>query len=839
MAPIPPLPDIWSGSATYDVTNVPTRLSSRGSPPPPRPRPAKPAQALRQPPHPHPSPTPLTPHPAPQTSAAPAATARGLARAAVPAANAARARVARRAAPLVGPAARLLAPGPAPGAPRPRSLAARAAVAEGETFTYQAEVDRLMDLIVNSLYSNRDIFLRELISNASDALDKARFKGLKDSAYLADGADLRVRVRGDAEAKTVVIEDNGVGMTKQEIVDSLGTIARSGTKKFMEMLKEAKATEGNNLIGQFGVGFYSSFLVADRVTVETKSADDESTWAWESAAGSHQYSITKVEGSDLKRGTRITLHLKEDCLKYADNKELKGLVSRYSEFISFPIDMWGEVPKQVEVVDDFATKKKQEEEDKKAKEEGREAAKVDAVMKTQTEYDEGYTRANDSKPLWTLPPRDVEDADYKEFFKATFKEFVDPLAWNHFSVEGTYEFKGLLYVPGMAPFDQFGMGENTKSMRLYVKKVFISDSFDEELIPRWLGFIKGVIDSSDLPLNVSREILQESRMTRAIKKQVVKRAITMLSGLADKPDDFKTMWDSFGRNIKLGCVEDQENQKALSKLLRFASSKTDGAKDELASLDEYVSRAKEGQDSIFFMAADSRQAAEAAPFVERLTKLGYEVLYLTEPIDEYVVTSLSEYDGKKFTDVTKEGIELPEDKANAEDTKKAAEALKGLTDYMKERLGDKVESVTVSSRLEETPCVLVTSKQGWSANMERIMKAQAMGDNRAMEFMKGQKILEINPDSQVIKSINSLVGSGDKATAGDLTDLMFETALFTSGFSVDDKRGYAAKVFSMMDKMAAGSGAGEAPAVPEAGASTTVEPEVVADSEGKKDDPWA
>jgi heat shock protein beta len=702
--------------------------------------------------------------------------------------------------PRVNPALSQLVPG------RRSLFVSNAAAAEvqEETFAYEAEVDRLMDMIVHSLYSSREIFLRELVSNASDALDKTRILGLTDADKVySTGNDLEIRIKADPEKKTITIEDTGIGMTRDELQSSLGSIGRSGTAKFQEALKQAKGD--SSLIGQFGVGFYSSFLVADCVQVRTKSNDSDKQWLWESADGTHQYKLREdIDGEKLARGTRVTLFLKEEAHEFADDKKLAELIKQYSEFIQFPIKLWTTRQESEQVVDEEATKKKQEEADAKAKEEGKDSAEpVQPVMKTESKSVQDWLVQNDNKPLWTRPPREVTDEEYNNFFKQTFKEFLEPQATSHFNVEGTIEFTAMLFVPGMAPFEQQDMMARSRNIKLFVKRVFISDEFDEDLMPRYLNFVKGVVDSSDLPLNVSREILQESRVVRVIKRQLVKRTLDMLKSIAERPEDdpkgaYSQFWESFGRNIKLGLLEDQANKSVLSDLLRFASSKSG---EGVTSLKEYIERMQEGQKDIFYMAADSLAAAQAAPFVERLVQKGYEVLYFTEPIDEVAAQQLGEYDGKKLVDVSREGLDLGgnEDKKQVEEQ---ASALKPLTDFMTQTLGEKVEKVVVSQRLADSPVALVTSQFGYSANMERIMKAQTMGDNRAMEYMRGRRTLEVNPDHPVIAHLRSSYETGssdaERSDAKAMTELLYETALLTSGFSVDSPKDFAKRIYYMM-----------------------------------------
>ena len=678
------------------------------------------------------------------------------------------------------------------------------AAAEGETFEYQAEVNRLLDLIVNSLYSNRDVFLRELVSNASDALDKLRFLSVSDPSMMDGQGDMKIQIKGDPVAKTLTIEDTGIGMTREDLVSSLGTIARSGTAKFMELLQSQ--SEGENLIGKFGVGFYSAFLVADKITVTTKNNADDKTWTWESEINQSSYQIR--EGGDdagtLKRGTRIVLHLKEGAEEFAEDTKLTNLVKTYSEFISFPIEVFTKksVPKEVEDVD--ATAKATEEYNKRkiaAEATGEEFTEEAPKPVMKTEYDDvqEYSVQNNDKPIWVRAPKDVEKASYDEFFKSTFKEFLDPLAYNHFAVEGDIEFRSILYVPGMAPFEQQDMMARSKAIKLYVRRVFISDEFDDSLLPRYLTFVRGVVDSNDLPLNVSREILQESRVVRVMRKRLIRKTLDMLKEISKRDnDDYATFWDAFGRNLKLGVIEDTANRDALAPLLRFESSSTEKGKH--VGLDTYVENMKEGQSSIYYVAADTREAAENSPFLEQLTKKGFEVLFLIDPIDEVAMTNLAQYKEKTLVDISKEDLDLgEEDEAEAAKTKEIEEEYKALTDWMQGELAGKVEKVTVSKRLTDTPCVLVTSKFGWSANMERIMKAQAMGDSRASEYMKGKKTMEINPTSPVILDLKAKQAAGD-AGASATAALLFDTALLTSGFTIDQPAEFAAKIFALMDK---------------------------------------
>jgi len=683
-----------------------------------------------------------------------------------------------------------------------------------------------MDLIVNSLYSTKEIFLRELVSNASDALDKMRFESLTSGE---SAGNLEVKIKGDKEAGTLVIEDNGIGMSHDELVDALGTIARSGTAKYMETLKESGKEGDSNLIGQFGVGFYSSFLVAETVTVESRAASGGDVWQWQSAAGEHGYKVKKVQLEDLPRGTRITLKLKEEAAEFAEPQRLSGLVKTYSEFISFPISVWSEeqVPRQE--VDAEATKAAKEAAAKKAEENPEEEPEeVKDVMKTVFDTVQEFKVQNDNKPLWVRPPREVKKEEYDAFYKATFKDFMDPAAYTHFNVEGDIEFQAILFTPAMAPFDQQEPNAKSRNIKLFVKRVFISDDFGEDLMPRYMSFIKGVVDSSDLPLNVSREILQEGRVVRVMRRRLVKKALDMMKDLAavEDPAAYNAFYDAFGRNLKLGVIEDEANRAALGDLLRFSTS---ASGDSIASLKEYVGRMKEGQSGIYFLAAASKEAAEKSPFIEGLLKKGLEVVYLLEPIDEVALTNLKEYEGTTLLDVTKEDLELSEDEGEKEAQEQVTKELEPLTSWMAKILGDKVEKVVVSQRLGESPCMLATSKFGWSANMERIMRAQAMGDTKAYEYMKGRKIMEINPSSPIIKSLASKVSAPD-AVAESQVQLMFDTAMLTSGFLIEDPAEFASRIFSMMSSTAESTTKSTEKKSDEK--SDAVDPEVMSD------DPW-
>uniref|UniRef100_A0A0E0B4A6 Histidine kinase/HSP90-like ATPase domain-containing protein n=1 Tax=Oryza glumipatula TaxID=40148 RepID=A0A0E0B4A6_9ORYZ len=676
--------------------------------------------------------------------------------------------------------------------------------AAGEQFEYQAEVSRLLDLIVHSLYSHKEVFLRELVSNASDALDKLRFLSVTDSSVLSDGGELEIRIKPDPEAGTITITDTGIGMTKDELKDCLGTIAQSGTSKFLKALKENKDLGADNgLIGQFGVGFYSAFLVAEKVVVSTKSPKADKQYVWEAMADSSSYVIKEETDPEkmLTRGTQITLFLRDDDkYEFADPGRIQGLVKNYSQFVSFPIYTWQEKSRTVEV-------EEEEEEEPKEGEEATEGEKK-KKKKTITEKYWDWELANETKPIWMRNPKEVEKTEYNEFYKKAFNEFLDPLAYTHFTTEGEVEFRSVLYIPGMAPLsNEEIMNPKTKNIRLYVKRVFISDDFDGELFPRYLSFVKGVVDSNDLPLNVSREILQESRIVRIMRKRLVRKTFDMIQEIAEKEDkeDYKKFWESFGKFVKLGCIEDTGNHKRLAPLLRFYSSKNE---TDLISLDQYVENMPENQKAIYYIATDSLQSAKTAPFLEKLvqkdiefwlrgTLFLFQVLYLIEPIDEVAIQNLQTYKEKKFVDISKEDLELGDEDEDKENESKQEYTL--LCDWIKQQLGDKVAKVQISKRLSSSPCVLVSGKFGWSANMERLMKAQTLGDTSSLEFMRGRRIFEINPDHPIAKDLSAACKNEPESTeAKRAVELLYETALISSGYTPDSPAELGGKIYEMM-----------------------------------------
>jgi len=628
-----------------------------------------------------------------------------------------------------------------------------------ETLGFQAEVKQLLDLMVHSLYGNKEIFLRELISNASDACDKLRFEALTDKALYENEPDLGIRVSFDPKARTVTVSDNGIGMSRQEVIDNIGTIAKSGTREFFQSLTGDQARDAH-LIGQFGVGFYSAFIVADRVTLVTRRAGltQEHGVRWESG-GSGEYTLETVERAG--RGTEVTLHLREGEDEFANAERLRSIIRRYSDHITLPIVM------------------KKEEWDKDNR-----------VYRT-TGEDE---TVNQASALWTRPKSEITEEQYHEFYKHVAHDFEAPLAYSHNRVEGTKEYTQLLYLPAHAPFDLWDR-EHRRGIKLYVRRVFIMDDA-EHLMPPYLRFVRGVIDSADLPLNISREILQESKDVEMIRAGSVRRVLSLLEDLAEKEaEKYTTFWKEFGRVFKEGAGEDHGNRERIAKLLRFASTHAD-TEEQNVSLASYVSRMKPEQDRIYYVTADSFAAAKNSPHLEVFRKKGLEVLLMYDRVDEWVVSHLTEFEGKALQSVAKGRLDLGklEDEADKKEQEKEAGELKELVERIKKVLGEKVKDVRVTLRLTDSPACLVADEHDLSANLQRLLKAAGQ------KAPASKPILEINPHHRLLERLKV---EGDETRFRDLSQVLYDQALLAEGGTLEDPAGFVRRVNQLLLEMAA------------------------------------
>lgn len=641
--------------------------------------------------------------------------------------------------------------------------------------------------------------MRELISNASDALDKIRMLALTDRGILDVQPEMNIRIKADKDAGMLHITDTGIGMTKQDLINNLGTIAKSGTAEFLSKMQNAEtAQDMNDMIGQFGVGFYSAFLVADKVIVTSKHHQDKQ-YIWESDSSSFSI-VDDPRGDTLKRGSTISLQLKPEAKDFLEHETIKNLVKKYSQFINFPIFMWSSKTVTVEEpVDEDAPAEEKPESDEEdaAVEEDKEEEKPKTKKVDKTIWD--WELLNDSKPIWTRKPSEVNDKEYNEFYMSLTKDTKDPLTKIHFVAEGEVTFKSLLYVPTLQPSESFNRyGTKTDNIKLYVRRVFITDEFND-MMPSYLNFIRGIVDSDDLPLNVSRETLQQHKLIKVIKKKLVRKVLDMLKKMPE--EDYEKFWKEFSTNIKLGTIEDPANRTRLAKLLLFYSSNS----DKLTNLANYVSRMKPKQDKIFYIAGASKEEVQKSPFVERLLRKGYEVLFLVEAVDEYAISSIPEFEGKKFQNVAKEGFSLAEAEGGKEHLEQLKSTFEPLTKWLSEdALKDQIAKATVSERLSDSPCALVASMFGWTGNMERLAISNAhqkADDPQRSYYLSQKKTLEINPRHPLMRELLKRVNDDpNDPTAKDMAVMMFRTATLRSGFMLRDTSDFAQSIEIMMRK---------------------------------------
>jgi len=672
-------------------------------------------------------------------------------------------------------------------------------------YSFGAEIPKLMNMIIHNFYSSKDIFIRELISNASDALDKLKLKSVDNINYIGSYTDFCIKIRSDKESHILFVEDSGIGMTREDLVQCLGTIAKSGTEEFVKLLAKSDSDKSKaNLIGQFGVGFYSAFLVADTVQVYTKHPDSESVLLWESDAISG-YTVSEVSDCDLVRGTRIVLHIKQDQTEYLDENRLSDLIKKHSGFVSYPIYITKTETVEVEeddvkIVDEGIVEEDIEEDGKIeeiTEDEDIKTESTEVKPKTRTETKTKLEQLN-TEPIWVKSPSEVSEKEYEDFYKTISSDYDTYAKVKHFKAEGNVEFASVLFAPKRAPFDMFGGDrsdtKNKSNIKLYVKKVLITDNCPD-LYPEYFSFVKGIVDCSDLPLNASRELLQQSKVIKQISKTLVKKTIEMFNDLAESEENYKNFYEEFGRNIKLAIHEDKVNKDKLLDLVRYHSSKSNGQR---VSFSAYISNMLEKQPGIYYINSDSLTNAENSPFIEKLRSHGVEVIYMEEPIDEYVMQSVESYKDKKFINVVKDDLKLNEfivsdENKEQSESSKPEELHKDLCERIKKILGEEVDKVVVSNKLVSQPAI-VTSAMGISANMERIMKAQAVGNNQMLRYMSGHKVLEINPEHKLIKRLTE----NSETESDNYVQVIYQMGLLAGGYQLDNMNGFLSRLYDMV-----------------------------------------
>jgi molecular chaperone HtpG len=700
-----------------------------------------------------------------------------------------------------------------------------------EQFTFKAEINELMNMIIHNFYSNKDIFLRELISNASDAINKLKHESLQNMSLLGDYNDFLIKIKVNKEQNQIMIEDTGIGMDKTDLINNLGTIAKSGTKEFMKKVLGSNSdnSTNSNLIGQFGVGFYSVYLIADTVRVVTRKAGCDEIYEWESS-GNGSFLLSQLDStqSDIVRGTRIYLNVKSDCVEYLETNKVTEIVKKHSSYITYPILLHtlktSEVPMEsnesTEQVQEQVQEQESQEQVQESQDQVQELKPVDVVdvedsddendeneqkvdlgenknkQKMKTIQEESWEKIN-SEPVWSKPSSEITPEEYESFYKSLSGDWDKHLTLKHFKTEGNCEFSSILFVPSRAPHDLFEKKQRT-NIKLYVKKVLISDEC-KDLCPEWLNFLSGIVDSSDLPLNASRELLQQSKILKQISKQIVKKSIEMIDDLVGDEEKFKTFYQNFNKNLKLGIHEEVGQREKLVEFLRYTTSR-----GEFVSLAQYKERMGEGQPGIYFITGDSIKNLENSPFVDKLKKKDWEIIYMAEPIDEYIIQHLTKYNDVKLINVSKDDLEIPVNESEVNDEIKPDQALMDkLCERVKSILTDRVDQVKVSTKIESQPAI-ITNPMGMSANMEKILRSQALSNsnsnsNPMMMGMFNKKTMEINPSHPVMKKLSESLDDPTQSESFEkLVEIVYDSALLSSGYDLDNINGYLKKVYTYM-----------------------------------------
>jgi molecular chaperone HtpG len=677
-----------------------------------------------------------------------------------------------------------------------------------EQFTFKAEINELMNMIIHNFYSNKDIFLRELVSNASDAINKLKHEGLQNKEILGDYYDFIIRIKADKETNQLMIEDTGIGMDREDLINNLGTIAKSGTKEFIKKLSNSTdKSSSSSLIGQFGVGFYSAYLVASTVKVITRKAGTDEIYQWESSANG-SFTLEKLNSTetDIVRGTRIYLNINSESTEYLETSKITEIIKKHSSYITYPILL--HTIKSKEVPDDSVEEQTEQTErvEEISEEETKQELKVEDVddeevdenkeelgKQMKTIQEESWDKIN-SEPIWTKPTTEISEEEYETFYKNLSGDWDKHAILKHFKTEGNVEFSSILFIPSRAPHDLFEKKQRN-NIKLYVKKVLITDDC-KELCPDWLNFVSGIVDSSDLPLNASRELLQQSKIIKQMSKQLVKKSIEMFDELSQDETKYKTFYENFNKNIKLGVHEESSQREKLIEFLRFETSK-----GNFVSLAQYKERMSETQPGIYFITGDSIKNLENSPFVDKLRKKDWEVIYMADPIDEYIVQHMTKYHDTKLINISKDDLEIPVDETEGEEeTKLNTEETTKLCEKIKSILADKVDSVKISNKIESQPAI-ITNPMGMSANMERILKSQALSNSNTMMMgMFNKRNIEINPSHPImLKLSNSIDDESQQEAFEKLVDVVYDSAMLASGYQLEDINGYLKKVYNYIN----------------------------------------